>query len=172
MFLNTAKTMAGYFGSLVRKYSPLGKRFGQLEDIYNYLPISDKVSTSGQPTEDEFKLIKQAGFRHVINLAPHNAENSLKDEASTLADLGLYYRHIPVNFFKPSLENFKEFERALSDIGDEKVWVHCAANMRVSAFMYKYRTQCLNEEEVVARERLHKIWVPVGVWKPFIDSAI
>ena len=56
LVLNTAKTMVGYFGSLVRKYSPLGKRFVQLEDIYNYLAISDKVSTSGQPTEDEFKL--------------------------------------------------------------------------------------------------------------------
>jgi protein tyrosine phosphatase (PTP) superfamily phosphohydrolase (DUF442 family) len=172
MFLNTVKTMAGYCNSLVRKYSPLGKKTGQLEDIYNYLPVNDKVSTSGQPTEEEFKLIKQAGFAYVINLAPHNAENSLKNEAGVLADLGLHYCHIPVNFFKPSLENFKEFKRTLGEIGEAKVWVHCAANMRVSAFMYKYRTQCLNEKEAIAKERLHKIWVPIGVWKPFIDSAI
>lgn len=170
MSLNTIKTTAGYLVSLARKYSPLTAQAEKLEDIYNFLPISDKLYTSGQPSEAQFALIKQAGFDHVINLAPHDAENSLVDEAETLRNLAIDYTHIPVNFVKPSQRKFEAFVQRMKDLDGERVWLHCAANMRASAFLFRYRTQVLGEDVASANLDLQKIWQPMGVWRNFISA--
>lgn len=171
MTLNTIKTTSGYLLSLLRKYSPLSANVGTLEDIYNYLPISKALSSSGQPSEEQFALIKRAGFDYVINLAPHDAENSLKDEAETLSKLCIDYTHIPVSFVRPSERKFDMFVNRMNELQGEKVWLHCAANMRASAFLYRYRTQVLGEDAKVANEDLQKIWQPLGVWREFISAS-
>ena len=56
----------------------------------------------------------------------------------------------------------------LSEREGRKVWVHCAANMRVSAFVYRYRTEVLGESASVAAEDLRRIWEPTGVWRAFL----
>lgn len=169
MALNTVKTTLGYIRSLFGKYTSLQFRARSLDDIYNYLEISDSVSTSGQPTEQQFALVKAAGFDDIINLAPHNAENALDDEAGVLAGLGLGYTHIPVDFSKPTQEDFEAFCERMQNIRGAKVWVHCAANMRVSAFVYRYRCEILGEDRGIAGEDLARIWEPFGVWKKFVS---
>lgn len=169
MTLNTVKTIFGFLKSLVGKYRPLEFRADSLQDIYNYLPINGEISTSGQPTEKQFEVIKSSGFNHVINLAPHSAENSLKNEKETLAKLDISYCHIPVDFSNPTDEDFSKFVEAMSNHSDAKVWVHCAANMRVSAFIYRYRCRVKGEPENIARKELSKIWEPYGVWKKFVS---
>jgi len=166
--LNTVKTMLGFFKSLLGKYTPLEFKANSLQDIYNYLEISDLISTSGQPTAMQFSLIGSSGFKNVINLAPHDAENSLKNEAGVLSELGLSYTHIPVDFKNPTEENFQSFINHMKGINGQAVWVHCAANMRVSAFIYRYRCAVLGEQASSARKDLAKIWEPFGVWKDFI----
>ena len=51
---------------------------------------------------------------------------------------------------------------------DRKIWVHCAANMRVSAFINRYRCEVPGEAPRVAGEALSRIWEPFGVWKKFV----
>ncbi len=53
---------------------------------------------------------------------------------------------------------------------DQKIWVHCAANLRVSCFIFKYRTAILGEDLSIAEADLNKIWRPNQVWKNFIDK--
>ena len=166
--INTIMTMFGYVKSLAKKYVLLAVKSESISDIYNYLPITDMISTSGQPMENEFKLIKSQGFEQVINLAPHNAENSLKNEALTLNNLGMNYFHIPVAFDNPIEEDFEQFKDLLRENKHKKVWVHCAANMRVSAFIYRYRRSVLGESEDIAKADLNKIWQPFGAWTEFI----
>lgn len=169
MTFNTVKTIFGFVKSLVGKYTPLESKADSLEDIYNYLPIDDEISTSGQPTEKQFELIKSSGFNHVINLAPHDAENSLKNEKETLSELDMTYNHIPVDFSNPTDEDFSKFVEVMSNYSNTKVWVHCAANMRVSAFIYRYRCRIKGEPDNTARIKLAKIWEPYGVWKKFVS---
>lgn len=169
MGLNTARTTLGYLRSLLGKYTPLQFRADSLGDIYNYLVLSDRISTSGQPTERQFALVKSAGFEDVINLAPHDAENALDDEAGVLEGLGVSYTHIPVNFQRPTQANFETFCARMGELEGRRVWVHCAANMRVSAFMYRYRCEVLGEEPQAAREDMSRIWEPFGVWKDFVS---
>jgi len=164
--LSTLKTIVGYIYSLLERFLPLRISRNGVAGIYNYLPIDHRVVTSGQPTEGQFVAIKEAGFMHVINLAPENAENALKDEQTSLRQLGINYLHIPVDFAKPSERDYKEFCAIMKDLEQHKVWVHCAANMRVSAFMYRYRCSELNEDI-----DLNKIWEPFGVWQKFVNNT-
>ena len=48
------------------------------------------------------------------------------------------YRHIPVKFEAPAVEDFRAFVSAMDEWSDRKVFVHCAANFRVSAFVAVY----------------------------------
>ena len=168
---NTIKTTVGYLSTLFRKLSPFDLSGSSLPSIYNYLPINEQLCTSGQPTEKQFAAIRDAGFNTVINLAPHQAENSLPDEGATLKTLGISYIHIPVDFQNPTDEDFSNFTKAMRAHADAPLWVHCAANMRVSAFVYRYRCSELGEAREQARADIDKIWQPFGVWRRFLKDV-
>ncbi|MGN5484577.1 hypothetical protein ACLJB4_09830, partial [Campylobacter coli] len=57
-------------------------------------------------------------------------------------------------------------------IADKKVFVHCAANMRVSAFMYLYRRLYKGISNEEAKKELHQIWIPNELWQNFIQQFI
>jgi protein tyrosine phosphatase (PTP) superfamily phosphohydrolase (DUF442 family) len=168
MTSNTFKTTMGFLATILRKHARLKSGNDSLESVFNYLPISENITTSGQPTEAQFFAIRKAGFKAVINLAPHSAENAIKDESAVLNRLGIRYTHIPVNFKNPTDADFAKFADAMKNASAEKMWVHCAANMRVSAFMYRYRRDILKEDAATAKRDLDKIWEPYGVWKKFL----
>ncbi|MCX4187269.1 protein tyrosine phosphatase family protein [Methylophaga sp. OBS4] len=167
MHANTLKTVWGYFKSKLN----LPKKSQSLSDIYNYLPITDTLATSGQPTAEQFALIKQAGYQVVINLAPSQANNAIANEDAVVAKMGLDYIHIPVDFKNPTQEDFNTFATNMQQLSNRKIWIHCAANMRVSAFIYKYRHDVLGEDETKPSKDLHKIWQPYGVWKDFLSPT-
>lgn len=54
----------------------------------------------------------------------------------------------------------------------QKVFVHCAMNMRVSAFMYLYRRIQQQIDEATAKADLNKIWQPNQQWQQFIDQVM
>jgi protein tyrosine phosphatase (PTP) superfamily phosphohydrolase (DUF442 family) len=167
-YTNTAKSILGFIRAFLGRRFSLRARDETLNDICNYLPIENLYATSGQPSEAQFGLIKDAGYETVINLAPTSIiENSVVEEEEILAALGLAYLHIPVDFNNPTERDFQAFTEGLKEA--EKVWVHCAANMRVSAFTYRYRTVLLGEDEDNAMSDLQKIWQPFGVWSEFIQ---
>lgn len=169
--MNTLKTIIGFLVTLLEKFTPLKLSKNTLEGIYNYLKVGGSFTTSGQPNEEQFAVIRDAGYKMVINLAPANVENSLSDEALLLSNLGLTYIHIPVNFKKPTSKDFQKFVESISSSNLDETWIHCAANMRVSAFIYKYRCEVLNEKPEDAKRDLKKIWEPNSVWKQFISKA-
>lgn len=143
----------------------------RLKNIYNFLQINNSLATSGQPTEKQFSEIKNAGYQIVINLALNDSSNALPNEAEIIKNLGMEYIHIPVIWEEPTLKNWENFVEVMDNNPDKKIFVHCAANMRVSAFIYLYRRQKrVNKEE--AKQDLNKIWTPNEVWQNFIDRAI
>ena len=140
-------------------------------DIYNYLPISTTLATAGQPTEGQFADVAQAGFDVVVNLAMPTSINALPDERSVVEAQGMAYYPIPVVWEQPTLADFQQFQSVLADHADQKVLVHCAMNMRVSAFVYLHRRlNGVPETEAVAS--LTKIWQPNDIWQRFIDAVL
>lgn len=164
----TLRTLIGYCATLIRNKTGIGLRANRPDAVYNYRSITERLCTSGQPTKGQLEAIRDAGFRRVINLAPSGAENALPDEAAILSALNVEYIHIPVDFANPNDADFERFVEVMQNNGDTPIWVHCAANARVSAFVYRYRRDVLKDDETAAREDLQTIWDPKGAWREFV----
>ncbi|WGV27697.1 protein tyrosine phosphatase family protein [Halotia branconii] len=143
-----------------------------LEDIHNFLQISDKIATSGQPTAEQFLAIKQFRYRLIVNLALPTSDNALVDEKQIVESQGMEYVHIPVLWENPTIEDVTEFFSVMEANADKKIFVHCAANKRVSAFVYLYRRLYTAIQEQEAKQDLHKIWIPNKIWNKFIQQVI
>jgi protein tyrosine phosphatase (PTP) superfamily phosphohydrolase (DUF442 family) len=143
-----------------------------IEDIYNFLQLSDLIATSGQPTEEQFLVIARSGYRVIINLALPESSNAIPHEQQIVEERGIQYVHIPVVWENPTLEDWQKFCDAMETHAGQKVFVHCAANKRVSAFMYLYRRLCEGTSEEVAAKDLNRIWVPNEIWQKFIDKVV
>ena len=142
----------------------------RLDGIYNFLPLSAFVATAGQPTVRDIVAVKAAGYEVVINLLPIDSPNALPGEAEIVSRLGLEYIPIPVDWASPEAADAIRFFDALDAYEDRRVFVHCAANMRVSAFMYLYRTVRQHVPPAEAVADLHRIWTPNETWQRFIDG--
>jgi len=139
-----------------------------MSDILNYIKINELISTSGQPTPEQFKQIAQEGFEVVINLALHNASNAIENEDIVVTDLNMAYFHIPVNFENPKASDLKLFVNTLQALGANKVWVHCALNYRVSAFMYVYHKYVLKTPFDDIDLSMFEQWGPDSKWQELI----
>jgi protein tyrosine phosphatase (PTP) superfamily phosphohydrolase (DUF442 family) len=137
--------------------------------IYNWRRLDDRITTSGQPTEEELADVHALGVDHIVNLGLHIHEKALPDEAASVRKLGMTYIHIPVEFKNPTNEDFARFCSVMADLRDASVHVHCIANYRVSAFFYRYRRDVLGMDEVQARLAMTEIWHPDGIWAIFVD---
>lgn len=144
-----------------------------LSAIQNYRAVDDRLGTSGQPTEAQLADVARAGFMAVINLALHDDPRySLADEAGTVRSLGLDYVHIPVQFAAPKQSELLAFFDAMDACAGKKVWVHCAANYRVTAFLGLYRMIRQGWPRERAFELMDGLWKPNEVWSAFIEAAL
>ncbi|MDB5871488.1 MAG: hypothetical protein JWQ07_930 [Ramlibacter sp.] len=144
-----------------------------LAGIHKYRAVDDTLATSGQPTVAQLASVAQAGFDTVINLALHDDPRySLSDEAGTVRSLGLGYVHIPVQFAAPTEADLLAFFAAMDAHRGDKLWVHCAANIRVSAFLGLYRVIKQGWTRERAFELMHGLWEPNEVWAAFIEQML
>ena len=143
-----------------------------LSDIYNFRSIGEGLGTSGQPTESQLREIRQAGFEAVINLALPTSDNALANEGSIVTGQGMAYVHIPVDFKAPTAKDFQAFCDVMDAFRSRPVFVHCAANMRVSAFIYLYRVLRQGASRRDAEGDLRAIWEPDAIWERFIEQQL
>lgn len=141
-----------------------------VDQIYKYQRLSDRIATAGQPTETELLFVKKAGFRTVLNLALSTSDNALEDEQAVVVHLGMDYVHIPVEFEAPRPEDYRRFVQAMQNALDGPVFVHCAANKRVSAFFWLYEMEFSGVSEPQATAALHRIWQPDRIWQSFLQN--
>ena len=141
---------------------------GDPDRIYNWHRLDEKITTSGQPSEDELQAIRALGVTHIVNLGLHSHEKALRDEAGSASALGMTYIHIPVDFDNPTEGDFGWFCLTMAELQDSPVHVHCIANYRVAAFLYRYRRDILGVDEAEARRSMEQVWKPTGVWAAFI----
>ena len=142
-----------------------------IEEIRNFAEINSMISSGGQPTEPQIHDLFSAGFQTIINLGLLDPKYCLPDERGVVTSLGLNYIHIPVNFNSPTLENYKEFETALSGAASSKTFVHCAANYRVSCFLAIYGRRALGWTAQRAASHISSIWQPNDIWSKFLADA-
>ena len=145
----------------------------QVADIYNYHSVDDTLSTGGQPSEAQLRLLAREGVEVVVNLALHDDPRySLPDERGLVRSLGMEYVHIPVRFDAPTERDLGLFFSAMDEHRGRKMFVHCAANKRVTAFLGLYRA--LHEGWAVddAFALMRRVWEPDRVWESFIAAML
>ena len=141
-----------------------------LPEVLNWRRLNDKITLSGQPTEEQLAEISDLGITHIINLGPHHNKGALDDEAATVASLGMEYVYIPVEFESPTDEDFETFCRTLDELADKKIHIHCIYNARVTAFFYRYARSGQGLPEARAKELMDGIWRPGDDWAQFIGD--
>jgi protein tyrosine phosphatase (PTP) superfamily phosphohydrolase (DUF442 family) len=141
-------------------------------DAENTWQVNDWLWTSGQLSERDISRLPLLNIAAVINLAMPTSSNALRGEAELITGRGMDYFHIPVVWEAPQLEQLLTFFNILDALKGRKVWVHCAKNMRVSAFIYLYRKLRLQEPEELAIFPMQVIWAPNETWQKFINDAI
>lgn len=161
-----------FFAAIFAATSSFASEETDLEKIRAYLRIDDKLATAGQIQYDEIQAIQEAGFDVVVNLAPARQERN-GEEGFRVTEAGMTYIQIPVDWENPSPRDLQLFFDVMKANEDRAVFVHCFANMRVSVFVYLYRTQVLGLSKEEARADLAKIWDPAteAQWARFIEQA-
>ena len=109
-----------------------------IEEIRNYVALSGGLATGGQPSEEQIQELAQAGFELIINLGLLDPRYCLEDEVGLVRSLGMEYHHIPVNFQAPTIEDLTQFFTVMQAAAGKRIFVHCAANYRVSSFVSLY----------------------------------
>jgi uncharacterized protein (TIGR01244 family) len=106
----------------------------ELTGITHFLKVSDQVWTGGQPWEEHYAKLKDAGIKIIINLRS-TAENEGAGEEAKVKALGMTYFNIPVAGNEPDELDADDFLKLTDEqLKNGPVFIHCASGTRVGAF--------------------------------------
>jgi len=77
-----------------------------------------------------------------------------------------------VQFEDPQEADLLTFFQTMEKYNNKKILVHCAANMRVTAFLGLYHLIKQGKDEAEAFEPMSTIWDPDDIWASFIARLI
>lgn len=140
-----------------------------MERIRNFVQLTENFGTAGQPSVDQFPIIAETGYQHVINIGMPDHSDAISNEGEIVSALGMNYIHIPVPFDTPTPEHVRLFCKILSQIKQEKVLIHCIMNFRVSAFMYHYLSKIEKRDEVNSSSTMFQIWNMEPAWEELMS---
>ena len=136
-----------------------------------FLAVSPRLLTAGQPAPSDWDDVAEAGVEVVINLAPPGSHGYDPHEAQRVLEAGMLYAHLPIIFSRPLVADYAGFAALMDAHRERVILVHCAANVRVSALVYLYKTLVEAEDESAARARMLQIREPDAVWSRFIEDV-
>ena len=97
--------------------------------------LNDRLSTAGQPSEEQFVNLPLEGFQRVIDVRPV-AEDHGFDEPAKASSAGLEYLVLPIATEADlTLDNVRTFDQWLAHPLQPKTLVHCASSNRVGALL-------------------------------------
>lgn len=100
--------------------------------IANFNAPQELIFASGQPSQDQFQTLAEAGIRHVISLRTDGEIDW--DESSLVASAGMEFHSIPVaGADGVTSENAQSLEQLLAQLDGQPVLVHCGSSNRVGA---------------------------------------
>lgn len=153
-------------------YQPLPFEFDALNAIRAFKRIDLHLATAGQPTAEQFRAVRGGGFHTVINLLPSDSKEAVPGERELVEAEGLRYHQIPVAWQAPTPQDFALFCLLMEQEAGRRVFVHCAANKRVAAFVYLWRVLHRHEPREAAEKDMLAVWQPDEVWSKYIADML
>ena len=138
----------------------------------NFVQWRDGLASAAQPSAAWLGQVRDQKYDILINLAPPQSHGSIANEGGIVAAKGVTYVNIPVDFMRPTPEDFRLFAEVMKAGAGRNVFVHCQANFRGSSFVFLYRV--IHEGAPVAETwaKLQGVWVPEPQWKRFIEETL
>jgi protein tyrosine phosphatase (PTP) superfamily phosphohydrolase (DUF442 family) len=141
-------------------------------EIRDFLYIEPDIFTAGQPTQDQIRWLGEQKFEVVINLATEKSPDAIRNEQELVMENGMAYVHIPVDWEDPKKADIQKFFHFFGSVHLFKTFTHCALNMRVSSFVFLYRTLAEKANPDACLLDLLTIWKPNPTWQNFIDAML
>ena len=138
----------------------------------NFVQWREGLASSAQPKADWLATVGDQKYEVLVNLAPPQSHGSLANEGGIVGARGVKYVNIPVDFGKPTAEDFRFFSEVMKASAGRSVFVHCQANFRASSFVFLY---LVIHEGAPVQETWSKVqsaWVPDRVWRRFIEETL
>ncbi|MBI9071028.1 MAG: protein tyrosine phosphatase family protein [Melioribacteraceae bacterium] len=143
-----------------------------LNSIFKFHKINNFISIAGQPGKTEFKTVAANKFDLVINIRTDEEMDSLFDEKNIVESLGMKYFQINMSLDNPREDSFHRFYELLTQHNGKKIFIHCKANKRVSAFTAAYLIIKNKISEPDGFNLIYNIWEPTDNWLKFIEDRI
>jgi protein tyrosine phosphatase (PTP) superfamily phosphohydrolase (DUF442 family) len=144
---------------------------GMTDAIHNFRRLDERLATAGQPGDAQFRALAAAGCEAVINLHVNDPRWALPGEEALLAELGVDYHHLPVEFDAPGLGDYRRFEKLMDALGRRSTLVHCVANYRASCFCALYAERRLDWSRAQGDAFIVDVWQPDAIWRSFLDAV-
>ena len=138
----------------------------------NYVQWRPGLASSAQPSSAWLSKVREMKFDVVVNLAPPDSHGSLMNEGGIVGSKGAMYVNIPVDFMRPTAEDFRVFSEVLRANAQRNVLVHCQVNMRGASFAFLYRVIHEGADVRESIGKLNSIWAPDGTWRRFIEDTL
>ena len=146
---------------------------GQTADAApNTVVVSQRLTTSAQPSREFLQGLGARGFQVLVYLAPPTVPDALADEPLIVARQGLVYVNVPIAWAAPTERDFEAVSRVLDAFADRRVYMHCQANFRASSMAFLYRVIRLKERPEAAWDALRGAWEPNPTWRAFIVATL
>jgi len=159
-------------GAILYAYTPELIRTATTDPPPNFISVSKRIDTSGQPSAQQLTGMKQAGYGLVINLAPPDSLGSIDNEGSLIAGSGITYVNIPVDWNNPQVNDFDLFSDILDITGHRHILVHCQVNRRSSLFTFLYRVVHEHANADQEYEKVTSVWSPDPHWLEFANNVM
>jgi protein tyrosine phosphatase (PTP) superfamily phosphohydrolase (DUF442 family) len=166
------QTKRSLLAGLCLVFASLPLAADEVSDIDNYRQYSPYFSSSGQPSTEQLKALSEAGFKRVIYIAFSDNKTAIEAEDRVVKSLGMDYLHIPVDFDRPTSEDFEDFAAVMNRNKKVRTLLHCQINLRASAFSFLYRVIYGGVSMPLAKSDLDAIWQPDKVWYQFIVDVL
>jgi protein tyrosine phosphatase (PTP) superfamily phosphohydrolase (DUF442 family) len=141
-------------------------------NVLNFRLYSSSFASSGQPTAEQLRVIREAGFERVVNLGFTDKEHSIEAEDRLVKNLGMDYIQIAVDPKHPQIDEFYAFADTMQRDTSRKTLLHCRTNGRASAFSFLYRVIYLGVPVEQAKADMNSVWQPNEVWRAFIFEVL
>ena len=144
-----------------------------LAEITNFRQYSSNFASAGQPTREQFQVLKDSGFERIVYIAFTNSgNNAIPEEDTIVKELGMEYLQIPVDFQTPLPSEFYVFADAMTRYSDKKTLLHCQVNARATAFSFLYRVIYDDVPMAEAKDDMNTVWQPSEQWRNFIFAVL
>jgi protein tyrosine phosphatase (PTP) superfamily phosphohydrolase (DUF442 family) len=136
----------------------------QLKEISNYYRYSDNLAAGGQPTSEQFNLLKKTGIDIIINISPVSARNALREEHELMEQLTMDYIHYPIDCSNLRDIHYLTIRALLNASEGEKVFMHCGGNIKTSNLIHMYHMLEKDMDETESLQTLMNIQKPEEKW--------